>query len=467
MCDRRGRALAMVFQEPMTALNPLQTIAAQVAETVVTHHRASRAEADAIALDALDRVGLPAARVPASRYPHQLSGGERQRVLVAIATVLKPRLIIADEPTSALDVTAEAHVLHLLRRLVAEDGSALILISHDLAAVAAMADRLAIMRQGTIVEAGDAPAIFRALRHPYSRALLAAANYARTAPPRLRRQAGGPPLLAVEHITRDYRAPSGHLLGGGRRVRAVDDVSFTIERGETVALVGESGSGKSTLARVVLALDQPTAGRILVDGADFRAARGRLLRELRRRVQAVFQDPYGSFDPRRKAHRAIAEPLALDLAPQDARQRRKRVDEMLTAVGLSSADGDKYPHEFSGGERQRLAIARALITRPALVVLDEPVSALDVSLRTQVLDLLAEIRAAFGVSYLFISHDLSVVRAVADRVLVMRQGQIVEDGATEQVFNHPRHPYTTGLVAAAPDIESALAARERAHRRHI
>jgi peptide/nickel transport system ATP-binding protein len=461
MCDRRGRSLAMIFQEPMTALNPLQTIAAQVAETVLVHHRASHAEAHAIALDALDRVGLPAARIPASRYPHQLSGGERQRVLVAIATVLKPKLIIADEPTSALDVTAGAHVLDLLKRLVAEDGSALILISHDLATVAAMADRLAIMRRGTIVEAGDAPGIFRSLRHPYSKALLAAANYSRTAPPRRRRETTASPLLTVANVTRDYRVASAGLFGRRRHVRAVDNVSFTIEAGETVALVGESGSGKSTLARVVLALDKPDAGRVLVGGVDFLPARGEARRAIRRRVQAVFQDPYGSFDPRLKVHRAVAEPLALDRPPPDARESRKRADEMLVAVGLSSADGDKYPHEFSGGERQRLAIARALITRPALVVLDEPVSALDVSLRTQVLDLLARVREEFGVAFLFISHDLAVVRAVADRILVMRAGKIVEEGDTEQVFGRPRHPYTAALLAAAPDLDRALAVRER------
>jgi peptide/nickel transport system ATP-binding protein len=462
MCDRRGRAIGMIFQEPMTALDPLQTIGAQVAETVLIHRRGSPAEAAAMAAEALDRVGLPASRVPLARFPHELSGGERQRVVIAMATVLRPQLIIADEPTSALDVTSQAKVLELLRRLVADDGAGLVFITHDLATAAAVADRLAIMRKGSIIEMGHAPGIFRGLREPYSRALLAAAAYARARPARIAAATADPPLLQVEHVVREYPAGTRLPFGAARTLRAVDDVSFVIRRGENVALVGESGSGKSTLARVVLALDVPASGRVLVNGVDFLAARGSALRDLRRGVQAVFQDPYGSLDPRTKVWRLVAEPLVLDPAKPTAVERRHRVDEALVAVGLAPRDGDKYAHEFSGGERQRLAIARAVITRPALVVLDEPVSALDVSIRAQVLDLLAVIGERFAVSYLFISHDLQVVRAIADRVLVMRAGQIVEDGTTERVFAHPRHPYTAALVAAAPDLERALRTRETA-----
>jgi peptide/nickel transport system ATP-binding protein len=457
MCDRRGRALAMVFQEPMTALNPLKTIGAQVAETVLAHHPASRADADALAADALDRVGLPDSRVPRDRYPHQLSGGERQRVLVAMATVLKPPLIIADEPTSAVDVASQAVVLGLLRRMVVEEGAALVLISHDLAAVASLADRLAIMRAGKVVETGEAPAIFRALRHPYSRRLLAAATYRGRALPFRSAPVSEPPLLAVEQVVRDYRPTD---VGRAGRRRAVDGVSLTIARGEAVALVGESGSGKSTLARVILALERPQAGRVLLGGLDFHAARGRALRALRRNIQAVFQDPYGSFDPRIRVWRSVAEPLALESKRLSATERRKRVERALTAVGLAAGDGDKYAHEFSGGERQRLALARALITQPALIILDEPVSALDVQIRAQILDLLAEVRREFGLAYLFISHDLAVVRAIAERVLVMQAGKIVEEGDTEQIFGRPRHSYTAALVAAAPDLEQALRRRE-------
>jgi peptide/nickel transport system ATP-binding protein len=316
------------------------------------------------------------------------------------------------------------------------------------------------MHQGKVVEAGDSPAIFRSLRHPYSRGLLAAASY-RPARPVSAAAAEGPPLLAVEHVVRDYRSVDVAMAG---RRRAVDGASLTIARGETVALVGESGSGKSTLARVILALDRPQAGRVMLDGVDFHAARGAQLRSLRRRVQAVFQDPYGSFDPRLRVWRSVAEPLALDPARLSASERRKRVDEALIAVGLPARDGDKYPHEFSGGERQRLALARALITRPALIVLDEPVSALDAAIRAQVLDLLANVRREFRLAYLFISHDLGVVRAIAERILVMREGKIVEEGNAGDVFGHPRHPYTAALIAAAPDLEQALQRREPGRR---
>ncbi len=456
MSERRGRALGMVFQEPLTALNPLMTIGAQVAETVTAHHRASRSDATAMAAEALDRVGLPQARVPLDRYPHELSGGERQRVVAAIATVLRPKLVIADEPTSALDVASQSVVLALLQRLVREDGAGLILISHDLAAVAGMADRLVVMRQGRVVESGEAPRIFRSLHHPYSKSLLAAATYRRKPPPASPRSAE--PLLRAEDITRIYRS-------AGATRRAVDGVSLTIGTGESVGLVGESGSGKSTLARTLLALERPDAGRVMLGGVDFHAARGATLRKLRRTIQAVFQDPYGSFDPRARVWRSIAEPLALEGDATPAGERRRRVDEMLAAVGLPAANGDKYPHEFSGGERQRLAIARALIVRPALIILDEPVSALDVSIRGQILDLLADVRTRFGVACLFISHDLAVVRAVTDRVLVMCEGRIVEEGPTAGVFARPRHPYTGSLVAAAPDLERAIAAREAAPQR--
>ncbi len=460
MCGHRGRTLAMVFQEPMSALNPVKTIGVQVAETVRVHRRASPAEAAEMAREALDRVGLPTARFSLDTYPHELSGGQRQRVVIAMATVLKPKLLIADEPTTAVDVTTQALILDLLRRLVAEDDVGLILISHDLAVVADMADRIAIMRDGEVVEQGETVGLFRGLQNPYSRMLFAASTYRSQRTRRLHPDEGHQtPILDVDNVVHDYRLPRRALFAKPHHFRAVDDVSLTIRRGENLGLVGESGSGKSTLARVILALTKPSAGVVTLDGSDFLASHGTARRDLRRHVQAVFQDPYGSLDPRYRVARLIAEPFHLDRAKPSVAERRKRVDEALVAVGLTPADGDKYPHEFSGGQRQRLAIARALITRPSLIILDEAVSSLDVSIRAQILDLLADLGDRFAVSYLFIAHDLMVVRAITDRVLIMREGRIVEHGETERVFTDPRHPYTAELIAATPDLERALAAR--------
>ena len=460
LCARRGRTLGMVFQEPMSALNPVKTIGAQVAETVRVHRRASAADAADMVRQALERVGMPVSRFPLDTYPHELSGGQRQRVMIAMATVLKPKLLIADEPTTAVDVTTQARILDLLRRLVAEDDVGLILISHDLAVVADMADRIAIMKDGAVVEQGETVGLFRTMHNPYSRMLFAASTYRSERVRRLQPNEGhGEPILDVSGVVHDYRLARRKLFARPGHFRAVDSVSLTIRRGENLGLVGESGSGKTTLARVILALNRPRAGSVILDGSDFLASRGEARRTLRRHVQAVFQDPYGSLDPRYRVARLIAEPFHLDRTKPSATERRKRVDEALVAVGLTSADGDKFPHEFSGGQRQRLAIARALITRPSLIVLDEAVSALDVSIRAQILDLLADLGDRFSVSYLFISHDLTVVRAITDRVVIMRDGKIVEHGETERVFADPQHPYTAELIAATPNLERALAAR--------
>ncbi len=462
LCSNRGRTMGMVFQEPLSALNPVKTIGAQVAETVRVHTRASQAEAAERAREALDRVGLPVSRFALDTYPHELSGGQRQRVVIAMATVLKPKLLIADEPTTAVDVTTQATILDLLRRLVAEDEVGLVLISHDLAVVADMADRIAIMKDGAVIEEGETVGLFRGLKNPYSRMLFAASTYRSERVRRLTPEEGHQtPILDVSGVIHDYRLPRQTLFERPRHFRAVDAVGLTIRRGENLGLVGESGSGKSTLARVILALVKPRAGAVMLDGSDFLASRGEARRDLRRHVQAVFQDPYGSLDPRYRVARLIAEPFHLDRSKPSAAERRKRVDEALVAVGLTPADGDKFPHEFSGGQRQRLAIARALITRPSLIVLDEAVSALDVSIRAQILDLLADLGDRFAVSYLFISHDLTVVRAITDRVVIMRAGRIVEHGETERVFTNPGDPYTAALIAATPNLERALTARER------
>jgi peptide/nickel transport system ATP-binding protein len=451
----RGRQVGMIFQEPMTALNPLMTIGDQVAETIRIHGQGSGRAAREAARGLLDRVGLPADQFPIDRFPHELSGGQRQRVAIAIAIALKPRVLIADEATTALDVTTQAQILDLLRRLVREDGVGLILITHDLAVVAETADRVAVMKDGRVVEEGAAARIADGMSHPYSRRLLAAAAHA---PTRIRpARTEAPPVLRVEGLTREYRGPA-RMFGPRRNVRAVDEVSFSIQPGECVGLVGESGCGKSTLLRAVMALEPPRSGRVLVHGEDITRAKGADLRRLRRHIQMVFQDPYGSFDPRWRVHRLVSENFHLLDEPPSAGEARRRVDEILEQVGLKASDGDKFAHEFSGGQRQRIAIARALITGPSILALDEAVSALDVSIRAQILDLLADLSGRLSLSYLFVTHDLTVVRSMADRLLVMRSGRIVETGDTEDVFTAPTAPYTRELLSATPDLSRNMRA---------
>ncbi|MEM9032496.1 MAG: dipeptide ABC transporter ATP-binding protein, partial [Pseudomonadota bacterium] len=412
----RGNELGMIFQEPMTALNPLQTIGDQVAETLLIHGAAGRREARAVARETLNRVGLDASRFALERYPHELSGGQRQRVSIAMAIALRPRLLIADEPTTALDVTTQAGILELLRALVDSEGMGLLLITHDLAVVAEMAAHVAVMQEGRIVEAGPTEELFRTRSHTYTKTLFAASEYTRARTSREVRET----VLRVQAATRDHRLPRNNLFSPPGRLRAVDEVSLEVKRGESVGLVGESGCGKSTLSRAILGLETLQGGAIEIGGSPVLAPR--VPADLRRRMQVVFQDPFGSFNPRHRVCRLIAEPFHLTGRPEDA---EVRIDQVLADVGLSSRDKHKYIHEFSGGQRQRIAIARALITRPDLIVLDEAVSALDVRVRAQVLDLLADLQETYGLSYLFISHDLSVVRAVTDRVLVMQAGRIV------------------------------------------
>ncbi|MER8399824.1 dipeptide ABC transporter ATP-binding protein [Mesorhizobium sp. M1348] len=458
MCALRGDDIGMVFQEPMTALNPVKTIGEQVAEGIRWHTRASRADAEERARKMLDRVGLPAAQFPLSRYPHELSGGQRQRVVIAIACALKPKLLIADEPTTALDVVLQAQILDLLRDLVAENRMGLLLISHDLAVVTEMADRITILRHGEVMEAGDTACTLSEQLHPYTRQLAQASMHV-PARAKTHEVGQGKPLLQVDSVTRDYPGRRIALLKRAAPIRAVDDVSFSIAPGQSVALVGRSGCGKSTLARMVLALDRPTAGTIRFRGDTLTGKSEAELKPARRDMQVVFQDPYGSFDPRQKVERLVAEPLyVLEKTPAPA-ARREMVARALHEVGLSRGDMDKYPHEFSGGQRQRLSIARAIITRPKLVVADEPVSALDVSIRAQILDLFAELNQKLGIAYLFITHDLTVARAITDEVMVMHDGKIVERGRTSEVLDHPQSEAAKALVAAAPDLHRAIAKR--------
>ncbi|MDO9364242.1 MAG: ABC transporter ATP-binding protein [Sphingopyxis sp.] len=448
----RGGAIGMIFQEPMRALNPLQTIGAQVAETVRLHHkvgrRAARDEADAL----LERVGLPASKVAPSRFPHQLSGGQRQRVCIAIAIAGNPRILIADEPTTALDVTTQARVIALLVELARERGMGLLLVSHDLALVGEVADRIVVLKNGQQVEAGPTRQILGSPQQAYTRTLIESARHKpeRTAP-----AADSPPLLDVRSLDRNHR--TRRTWRRQPPVKAIDDISFTVAAGETLGIVGESGAGKTSLLRTILGLDRPDGGSVTLDDADIFKLSRQDLRDHRRKIQAVFQDPAASLDPRQRVETIVAEPLYLLVEPISAAERRARVEAILERVGLTPADADKLPHQFSGGQRQRIAIARALILKPKLVVLDEAVSALDVSIRADILDLLACLGREFGIAYLFVSHDLSVMRAVTDRLLVLQNGKIVEQGPTAELLASPRHPHTRELVEASPDLDRVIA----------
>ncbi len=457
LCAMRGNDVGMVFQEPMTALNPVKTIGAQVAETILVHSDTPRDQAMERAGEMLRRVGLPPERFPLSRYPHELSGGQRQRVVIAMAIAQRPRLLIADEPTTALDVTTQAQILDLLKELVDEFGMGLLMITHDLAVVSDMADRIVVMRHGEIVEQGETRQLFADMKHPYTKALFEASGHQVTLPDV---PEAPEPILQVENAVREYALPRKGLFGARQFHRAVDGISFTIHHGERVGLVGESGCGKSTLTRALLGLEALQGGSITAFGKPVGPGTDP---GLRAGLQVVFQDPYGSFNPRHRVDRIITEPYHLISNPPTGLERQEAISEALIAVGLKPSDADKYIHEFSGGQRQRIAIARALIIRPELIIFDEAVSALDVSIRAQILDLIADLSESHNLAYLFISHDLSVVRTVTDRVLVMKSGEIVEQGETEEVFANPQHTYTKTLIEAAPVLPDMSHLKEAAN----
>ncbi|MEY4698475.1 MAG: hypothetical protein RIT14_2903, partial [Pseudomonadota bacterium] len=446
----RGDRIAMIFQEPMTSLNPVLTIGAQLTEAIRAHDPVSRRTARARALQALTAVRLSQPERRLDQYPHELSGGMRQRVMIAMALALRPEVLIADEPTTALDVTVQREVLDLLRDLQRDLGTAIILITHDMGVVAEMADRVIVMRQGEMVEQATTRDLFARPQHPYTRDLLAAVPRMGQAAPRAAATdpASAEPVASLRDVAVRFPLRSGLLGRVTHNVHAVEGVSFDIRRGETFSLVGESGCGKSTIAKAIVGL-VPHQGGITVAGQSLHALDSAGQKALRRRVQMVFQDPMAALDPRMTVGDLIAEPLLIHGIGTAADQRARAADLMLR-VGLSADQLDRYPHEFSGGQRQRICIARALALQPDLIIADESVSALDVSVQARVLDLLRTLQREFGIAFLFISHDMAVVENISDRVAVMYLGQIVEMGSRDQVFGNPQHPYTRRLIDAVP-----------------
>ncbi|ROQ57188.1 peptide/nickel transport system ATP-binding protein [Rathayibacter sp. PhB152] len=478
----RGSAVAMVFQEPMTALNPLMRVGRQIAEAMEIHRtQPDRRAARRRAVEMLADVGLPSPEEAARAYPHQLSGGQRQRVVLAIALANDPALLVADEPTTALDVTVQKQVLDLVLRTVSQRDTGLLFITHDLAVVGETCDRVLVMNAGVVVEEGPIDRVFTRPEHPYTRGLLAASDLdatdaagrlftvataegytpgrsvARMDAGRAEREAApaAPAVVRASGLTKTYTRGRSSLFAAPQKVEALRGLDFEIRAGDRFGIVGESGSGKSTLLRILSGLDTPTAGAIEVVGRDLTTHRRADLAELRSSLQIVFQDPMASLDPRMRVGDIVAEPL-LNAANTGAAvpkaEREARVAEMIRAVGLPADSVDRYPHQFSGGQRQRISIARALVCRPRILVADEPVSALDVSVRAQVLNLLADLVEEYRLTLIFVSHDLGVVRYLCDRVAVMRSGEIVEQGSTREIYENPADDYTRALIAATPSI---------------
>ena len=440
----RGREIGMVYQEPLSAFNPVHRIGTQIVEALEIAGVRGAEATDRMA-EVLREVGLPHTERVARAYPHQLSGGQRQRALLAMAIAPRPRMLIADEPTTALDVTVQQQILALVDELRERLGLGVLWITHDLGVVARIAQRALVMQHGELVEQAEVRKLFAGPAHNYTKRLLAAATGAAIShSPRRQQPRTEDPVLRVQDLARGYRLPRGGI------VRAVDGVSFSLARGETLGVVGESGCGKSTTARMLVRLEDPDAGSIELDGHDITRLRGSRMRAARRDIQLVFQDPYASLQPRATIGSALSEVLSAHRLEPDQQARRKRVVELLELVGLPASATDRYPHQLSGGQRQRVGIARALSLSPKVLVLDEPVSALDVSVRADIIDLLVRLRAELGLSYVFISHDLSVVREISDRIAVMYAGRIVEVGPSGQVSADPVHPYARALQAAEP-----------------
>ncbi|WP_439575163.1 ABC transporter ATP-binding protein [Phreatobacter sp.] len=450
MREVRGAGIAMIFQEPMTALNPLRTIGDQIGEMFSIHTRLSKSEIAGRVQGLLEEVRIPDPKLAARAYPHELSGGQRQRAMIAMALALDPKLLIADEPTTALDVTTQAQILALIKDLQSRKGTAVLFITHDFGVVAEIADRVAVMQHGLVVEQGPADEILNRPKHPYTKQLIAAVPPLKAPPPR---SLATDVILTVDGVSKTFR--TGGFLGRGVRVtHAVKDVSLSLPRGGTIGIVGESGSGKSTLARCIIRLIDPDTGVINLNGRDLAKLTREEMRRETRHIQMVFQDPFGSLNPRRKAGELVAQgPIVHGLSRADALARAK---ELFALVGLDPASTERYPHEFSGGQRQRIGLARALALQPEVLVADEAVSALDVSVQAQVLRLLADLRERLGLSIVFITHDLRVAAQVCDLVAVMKNGEVVEAGPIGEVFGQPQHPYTQALLASIPGREFGL-----------
>ncbi|WP_346364104.1 ABC transporter ATP-binding protein [Bosea sp. (in: a-proteobacteria)] len=483
MREIRGNEIAMIFQEPMTSLNPVLTIGFQIAEALILHRGLSRSEAEAETVRLLEKVKIPSAKSRFHEYPHRFSGGMRQRVMIAMALACKPKLLIADEPTTALDVTIQAQILELIKQLQHEEGMSVLFITHDMGVVAEIADRTVVMYNGDEIETGPTENIFASPQKPYTKALLSAVPRLGSMEGRMRPmrfpvvdrttglsdvptetpdtvQAAERPVLEVAGLTTRFEIRSGLLSSVKGRVHAVENVSFSLKAGETLALVGESGCGKSTTGRSVLRLVEPLSGSVLLDGVDVLKLSQGELREQRKRMQMIFQDPFASLNPRMNVGAAIAEPLLINnLASRS--EARDKVADLLKRVGLLPDMASRFPHEFSGGQRQRICIARALAVEPRLIVADEAVSALDVSVKAQVVNLMLDLQARMGLGYLFISHDMAVVERVSHRVAVMYLGEIVEIGPREAIFGNPQHPYTKRLLAAVPIADPARRLQKR------
>lgn len=457
----RGRDMGMIFQDPMTSLNPTLKIGEQISESLIKHRKLSRKEAKEEAIELLKLAGIRHSELRYEQYPHEFSGGMRQRVMIALALACRPALLIADEPTTALDVTIQAQILSLMKTMQERFGTSIILITHDLGVVAGMCDRVVVMKDGEIVESGTVEEIFAQPRHPYTLKLLNAlprlGEKKKPKPAPLVSAGAGSalPLLEVKSLKQYFD------LGKGTILKAVDDISFQIQEGETLGVVGESGSGKSTTGRAILRLHQPTGGNVYYQGIPVNRLSPAEMKTMRRYMQMIFQDPYASLSPRLKVEDIIGEALDVHRLAGSRAERRKRVGELLDMVGLDPAFARRYPHEFSGGQRQRIGIARALAVEPKFIVCDEPLSALDVSIQAQVVKLLEELQQRLGLTYLFIAHDLSMVKHISDRVAVMYMGKIVELAESEELYANPQHEYTKSLLAAIPVPDPKLEARKK------
>ena len=440
----RGVKMAMIFQEPMTALNPVMRVGDQIGEMLEIHTDMSANERRDRIIEVMNDVGLPDVNQMIDSYPHQLSGGQRQRIMIAMALALEPALLIADEPTTALDVTTQAQILDLIKDIQKRHGTGVLFITHDFGVVAEIADRVVVMQNGNVVEQGTAAQILKKPREPYTKMLIG--SVPSLTPPKRKAITSGEPILATHGLEKIYGKPG--WFGGGRVVHAAKHVELEVRRGETLGVVGESGSGKSTVARCIVRLIDPTSGEVLIDGNDIATMSQAELRSYRRNVQVVFQDPYRSLNPRRTVGQSIVEgPMNFGTSHNEA---LKRASDLMEIVGLSVKALDRFPHQFSGGQRQRICIARALAMEPKVLIADEAVSALDVSVQAQVLKLLDDVRKQFDLAMLFITHDLRVAAQICDRIMVMQQGEVVEQGRTASVYAKPQHPYTKLLLDAAP-----------------